>query len=371
MAVLVTLTLTQTLGADLQPGDPAPDFKLKGSDGKTYALSDFKGRQAVVLAWFPKAFTPGCTKECISMATYGSQLKSLDAAYFTASCDDVDTNTRFAESVNADYPILSDPDMSVARQYGVVTDERKVPYRWTFYIGKDGNIVEIDKEVNTETHGLDVANRLRAIGVPSNTPDNTLSSTEKAEGWKLLFDGETLKGWRGNGNGPLKGHVVDGTINPFESGHYVVITEEQFEDFIFKCDVKMGEPDCNSGIFYRVSKPLDPVQNGFEVQVFGRPGNGVHDFGAIYDLAPTTMGTFKYDDWHTMEVKCEGPLMQVRINGKKVCEINTDDFDEKGKRPDGSDHKFGVIKDMARKGHIGFQDHGHPVWYKNVKILKL
>src|SRR2546423_3751520 len=76
-----------TSGEELKVGDKAPDFSLPGSDGKTYKLSDFKGKQAVVLAWFPKAFTPGCTKECKSLHENAGKLKPLGIAYFTASVD--------------------------------------------------------------------------------------------------------------------------------------------------------------------------------------------------------------------------------------------------------------------------------------------
>ena len=62
----------------------------------------------------------------------------------------------------------------------------------------------------------------------------------------------------------------------------------------------------------------------------------------------------------------------MQVNGKEVSRINVDEFKDRGKRPDGSRHKFGVaIKDLPRVGYIGFQDHGHPVWFKNVKILEL
>ncbi len=149
----------------LKVGDQAPDFTLPGSDGKTYKLSDFKGKKAVVLAWYPKAFTGGCTAECKSLAASGSELRKYEVAYFTASCDDAETNKKFAESLNADYPILSDPTRETAKAYGVVSAERKNPARWTFYIGKDGKILAIDDKVKTGTHGPDIAAKLKDLGV--------------------------------------------------------------------------------------------------------------------------------------------------------------------------------------------------------------
>jgi thioredoxin-dependent peroxiredoxin len=150
----------------LKPGDPAPDFSLQGTDGKTYKLSDFKGKKTVVLAWFPKAFTPGCTAECKSLRANGADLRKYDVAYFTASCDDVATNKKFAESLGLDYPILSDPTLETAKAYGVVSGDRKNAARTTFYIGKDGRILLIDDKVKTGTHGSDVAAKLKELNIP-------------------------------------------------------------------------------------------------------------------------------------------------------------------------------------------------------------
>ena len=86
-------------------------------------------------------------------------------AYFAASCDTPATNKEFAESLSLDYPILSDPEKNVARAYGVVTAERQNPHRWTFYISPDGQILYIDKAVNTSSAGADIAARLSALGV--------------------------------------------------------------------------------------------------------------------------------------------------------------------------------------------------------------
>jgi peroxiredoxin Q/BCP len=165
LAALVGNAAAPMQAAELKVGDPAPDFTLVGSDGKTHKLSDFKGKKAVVIAWFPKAFTGGCTAECKSLREHGDAIRKYDVAYFTASIDDAETNKKFAESLGLDYPILSDPKGDVARAYGVINQERKVPFRWTFYIGKDGTIKEIDKQVKTGSHGSDVATKLKELGV--------------------------------------------------------------------------------------------------------------------------------------------------------------------------------------------------------------
>lgn len=150
--------------APLKVGEDAPDFELKGSDGKTYKLSEFKGKKAVVVAWFPKAFTGGCTKECKSMAEQGGEIRNYEVAYFTASVDDAEQNKKFAESLSLDYPILSDPSKETAKAYGVLND-RGMANRWTFYIDKNGKIAAIDQKVNTENHGKDIAAKLGEIGV--------------------------------------------------------------------------------------------------------------------------------------------------------------------------------------------------------------
>src|SRR3989442_6035092 len=108
MRLLSTLALVTILGsvapapaAELNVGDKAPAFKLAASDGKTYSLADFKGKKAVVLAWFPRAFTQGCTVECKSLAANGDKIRKYEVAYFMASVDPVageKGNKAFAES---------------------------------------------------------------------------------------------------------------------------------------------------------------------------------------------------------------------------------------------------------------------------------
>jgi peroxiredoxin Q/BCP len=85
--------------------------------------------------------------------------------YFTASCDDEDTNAKFAQSLELDYPILSDPKREVAEAYGLLEGGKKNPSRWTYYIGADGKLLYIDKAVKTGSHGADIAARLKELGV--------------------------------------------------------------------------------------------------------------------------------------------------------------------------------------------------------------
>jgi peroxiredoxin Q/BCP len=162
-ALVAAAALTATIAAQgtvtLKVGDQAPDFTMKGSDGKTYSLADYRGKKAVVIAWFPKAFTAGCTLECKSLAANGDRLRQFDVAYFMASVDTLEDNTRFGQSEKADFPLLSDADKSVATRYGVLAS-RGFANRWTFYIDRNGKIAHIDRAVNPETSAEDIIARL-------------------------------------------------------------------------------------------------------------------------------------------------------------------------------------------------------------------
>ena len=161
----------------LKVGDMAPDFTLQGTDGKTHKLSEYRGKQAVVLAWFPKAFTQGCTIECKSLAENGDKIKKYDVAYFMASVDPLEDNLKFAKATSvklgdtivekkeADFPMLSDPTKDTAKAYGVLAANGAVALRWTFYIDKDGRIAAIDKAVKPATSAEDMIAKLGELKV--------------------------------------------------------------------------------------------------------------------------------------------------------------------------------------------------------------
>jgi peroxiredoxin Q/BCP len=169
----------------LKVGDMAPDFNLEGTDGKMHKLSDYRGKTAVVLAWFPKAFTSGCTIECKSLAENGDKIKKFEVTYFMASTDNIEDNTKFAkatkvelagragaaativEKKEADFPMLADPTAATAKAYGVVSGDRKAASRWTFYIDKAGKIAAIETAVKPATSAEDMIAKLSELKVPS------------------------------------------------------------------------------------------------------------------------------------------------------------------------------------------------------------
>jgi len=201
--------------------------------------------------------------------------------------------------------------------------------------------------------------------------DNELTDQEKKDGWILLFDGKTPEGWTN-----LKpANIEDGCINPNKSGNYVTFAKEKYGDFVLSCDFKVSK-GCNSGIFIRTGEAKDPVQTGIEIQVFDSAGKdkmSKHECGAIYDLVAPTKNTMKpAGEWNHMEITCDKSKIKVALNGETIAEADLDQWTEAGKSPDGTKNKFTkALKDFPREGLLGFQDHGQPCWFKNIKLKKL
>jgi hypothetical protein len=214
-------------------------------------------------------------------------------------------------------------------------------------------------------------------GLSLHAADNELTERERAEGWLLLFDGRTFNGWMTSGQKPSQRPIEEGYLNPHRCGDYMMVHTQQWSNFILSLDFKLSK-ECNSGIFVRTSslKPLpekDVGYNGIEVQLIDNTGTGYHDTGAIYDLSQPTENTMKpVGHWNHIKITCQGSLIEVVLNGKKVNRIDLNQFTEPNKRPDGSTHKFAIAyKDHPRLGYIGLQDHGSDCWFKNIKLLPL
>ena len=165
--LLVSMALSLacvTNATELKVGDMAPDFTMQATNGKTYQLSHFRGRQAVILAWFPMANTRGCTLECKSLVKDGALIRKFDVSYFMASVDPLKDNLDFAKKTKADFPMLSDPEKIAAKAYDVL-NFFGVASRITFYIAKDGTISKIDSDISPKSAALDMVSHLKQLGV--------------------------------------------------------------------------------------------------------------------------------------------------------------------------------------------------------------
>src|SRR5687768_17637273 len=150
-------------------GDRAPAFKLPASNGETIDLADYRGKK-VVLYFYPRADTPGCTKEACGFRDAIASYRKLDVPVFGVSPDPVADVNRFAEKFQLNFPLLADADHAVSEKYGV-WGERSLygkkymgVARTTFIIGPDGKIARVFERVKPEGHDQEVLGALKELG---------------------------------------------------------------------------------------------------------------------------------------------------------------------------------------------------------------
>ena len=131
------------LSAAVAKGDKAPDVKLPSTKGGMESVSAYKGKKNVVLAFYPKAFTGGCTKEMSGYQASIDKFSGADTVVFGVSLDDLETNKKFAESLNLQFALLSDVGGAAAKAYGTLNEERGVANRTTYVIDKQGVVQDI------------------------------------------------------------------------------------------------------------------------------------------------------------------------------------------------------------------------------------
>lgn len=142
-------------------GDAAPDFKLPSNLGHEVTLSEFRDKKKVVLYFYPKDDTPGCTKEACAFQDRYEVFRSQDAEVLGVSNDSVDSHKQFAERHNISFPLLSDRDGKLRRTYGVPPTLGLLPGRVTYVIDKQGIIRSIfSSQTHPEQH---ITEALRAL----------------------------------------------------------------------------------------------------------------------------------------------------------------------------------------------------------------
>ena len=151
-----------------EAGAPAPDFTLASQIGDApVRLSDFRGKSAVVLYFYPKDDTPGCTTDSCAFRDMSEPFTEAGAVILGISLDDVDSHRRFAEKYRLPFPLLADTDAAVSTAYGVYKEKNLYGKkslgieRTTFVIGRDGKIARVFPRVKVDQHGDEVLAFLR------------------------------------------------------------------------------------------------------------------------------------------------------------------------------------------------------------------
>lgn len=132
-----------TTQTEIKISDIAPDFKLKAYPSGEYSLSQFKGKKNVILAFYPKDDTPGCTTENCAFRDDLSKFEEASTQVFGISCDDVKSHETFSKKFNFTHPLLADVGGEVAKKYGCYKDDKGYSSRKLFVIDKNGKIQKI------------------------------------------------------------------------------------------------------------------------------------------------------------------------------------------------------------------------------------
>lgn len=216
--------------------------------------------------------------------------------------------------------------------------------------------------------------------------DNMLTAAEKKQGYKLLFDGKTTKGWHSYNRGRAEANwkVENGTLafNPeakiegMTSGD--LISDGSYKNFELMLDWKISK-NGNSGVMYHVVERPDlktPYLSGPEIQVLDNAGHPdgtleTHRAGSLYDMiAANPQNARPAEEWNKLRFVVNGSKLTIFQNGEKVVDTDTNSETYKAAF---EKSKFRNWKDFAKtdSGKLALQDHGNMVWYKNIKIREL
>lgn len=210
------------------------------------------------------------------------------------------------------------------------------------------------------------------------SPCNYLSENEKREGWKLLFNGKNLDGWKTFQGKEISGwKVIDGVLNNSGIGSDHggdIVTKEKFQNFELAIEWKIASKS-NSGIFYHVNEKIGKAiyESGPEYQIIddiGWPDKLHNDqySGADYGMyAPQNATVKEIGDWNQTRIIVNGTHVQHYLNGVKVVDYQLWDTDWMSQKENGKWKDFPYYG-MARKGNIGLQDHGGLAQFRSIKI---
>ena len=200
-------------------------------------------------------------------------------------------------------------------------------------------------------------------------PKGSLTSHPATKGWEDVVADDLSNCQFSPGSWAVEDRVLT------RKGGGSIWTKAEYEDFILDLEFKV-DSQTNSGVFFRTADINDPVQTGIEVQIYdshGKEKATKYDCGAIYDIQEPSANSVKpAGEWNRMTIMAKGSRISVVMNDRQVIDIDLDNWTEPNKNPDGTKNKFNTAyKDSARVGAFGFQDHGKPVWYRNIRVKEL
>lgn len=230
---------------------------------------------------------------------------------------------------------------------------------------------------STSTSTTTMSTGVSTMMTTSTRAPNTLTRAERAAGWRLLFDGKTTNGWRGymRDSMPAGWQVVDGALTRVARAGDI-ITTDTFKNFELSLEWKVAAGS-NSGIFYRaVEGPKQIYFGAPEMQILddnGHPDgkNPITSAGSDYALYPAPRGVVKpVGEWNSVRIVARGNHIEQWMNGQKIVEFEqwSDDWKQ---RVANSKFKAWPEYGKATEGHIGLQEHGGWVAFRNIKIRVL
>ncbi|MFO0878663.1 MAG: DUF1080 domain-containing protein [Gemmataceae bacterium] len=186
------------------------------------------------------------------------------------------------------------------------------------------------------------------------------------KGFKPLFNGKNLEGWKVHGGKLGSWAAVDGILFVKGGGGGWLMTEKEYGDFELRLEFKLPKGG-NSGVALRSPLKGDPAYTGMEIQILDDASHNIQKWqqtGSIYGVVPSAkLATKPLGEWNSYRILCQGRKVLIELNGEKIIDANLDDHKEKHAKA----HP-GILRE---KGHIGLQEHGGKVEFRNLYIKEL
>jgi HEAT repeat protein len=230
-----------------------------------------------------------------------------------------------------------------------------------------------EEQIELQAHGSPVAYRDIYIKEIPRPKAFELSTQEKKEGYKVLFDGTNMHNWTGNTTDYV---IEDGTISvrpkPGKGSGGNLFTKEEFSDFVYRFEFQLT-PAANNGLGIRAPLEGDAAYVGMELQILDNEAPVYKDLkayqyhGSVYGTIPAKRGFLKpTGEWNYEEVIARGSKIKVILNGTVILDGDIEPFKKNG-TPDHQEHP-GLLRE---RGHIGFLGHGSPVQFRNIRVKDL